>query len=254
MTARQSDTGNFYYGARYYDPKIGVWLSVDAVAAKKHNRPLTPYHFSANNPLNIIDPDGNDWFVNQETGETLYRPSLGKEDASTLGETIAWFASNDDIILSPSDITDGQLEGSYLPGEFEGYNFSTGISKKIMEKNDYKMVPTLMSERTTEKKTYVTNSPHHGAVYSTHTVVDEYWKKVTYAPMNALRKTINSELTFEDAEFSFGSIMTSSRRVSTFSYTEKGSWQGRLQGLNESAKSFFDAYNFGYTEKNVHKP
>ncbi|MCR9155459.1 MAG: hypothetical protein NXI09_15250 [Bacteroidetes bacterium] len=23
------DTGLFYYGARYYDPKISVWLSVD---------------------------------------------------------------------------------------------------------------------------------------------------------------------------------------------------------------------------------
>jgi len=26
--------GNYYYGARYYDPKISVWLSVDPITQK----------------------------------------------------------------------------------------------------------------------------------------------------------------------------------------------------------------------------
>ena len=51
------DTGNFYYGARYYDPKISVWLSVDAMASKGPN--ITPYAFSHNNPVMLVDPDGN---------------------------------------------------------------------------------------------------------------------------------------------------------------------------------------------------
>ena len=29
-----SETGNYYYGARYYDPKVSVWLSVDPLAQK----------------------------------------------------------------------------------------------------------------------------------------------------------------------------------------------------------------------------
>jgi len=49
-------TGDFYYGARYYDPKISVWLSVDPLA---HEYPsLSPYVFVANSPVNAIDPDG----------------------------------------------------------------------------------------------------------------------------------------------------------------------------------------------------
>jgi RHS repeat-associated protein len=52
------ETGNFYYGARYYDPKISVWLSVDPLAAKFNN--LSPYHFSVNNPINVFDHDGRD--------------------------------------------------------------------------------------------------------------------------------------------------------------------------------------------------
>jgi RHS repeat-associated protein len=55
------ETGLSYYGARYYQCKLGVWLSVDPMA---HEREwLTPYNFVSKNPINIIDPDGrlDDW-------------------------------------------------------------------------------------------------------------------------------------------------------------------------------------------------
>lgn len=51
------ETGNFYYGARYYDPKISVWLSVDPLAHKFPE--LSPFNFTLNNPINLVDPDGN---------------------------------------------------------------------------------------------------------------------------------------------------------------------------------------------------
>jgi RHS repeat-associated protein len=52
------ETGLAYYGARYYQNKMGVWLSVDPMATKFHS--LTPFHFVANNPINIVDPNGLD--------------------------------------------------------------------------------------------------------------------------------------------------------------------------------------------------
>lgn len=36
------ETGNYYYGARYYDPKVSVWLSVDPLAASFPSQ--TPYN------------------------------------------------------------------------------------------------------------------------------------------------------------------------------------------------------------------
>lgn len=56
MTSTGGNTGNYYYGARYYDPTISVWLSVDPLANQYPN--LSPYVFVANNPLNLVDPDG----------------------------------------------------------------------------------------------------------------------------------------------------------------------------------------------------
>ena len=55
------ETGNYYYGARYYNPKWSVWLSVDPLAHDFYS--TSPYVVVANNPVIIIDPDGNDTLV-----------------------------------------------------------------------------------------------------------------------------------------------------------------------------------------------
>ncbi|WP_211219581.1 SpvB/TcaC N-terminal domain-containing protein [Flavobacterium subsaxonicum] len=50
------ETGLYYYGARYYDPKSSIWLSVDPLAESQSNK--TPYHYCSNNPINRTDPTG----------------------------------------------------------------------------------------------------------------------------------------------------------------------------------------------------
>ena len=51
-----SETGNYYHGARYRDPRAIPWLSVDPLANRFPH--LTPYNFVENNPIRVIDPDG----------------------------------------------------------------------------------------------------------------------------------------------------------------------------------------------------
>ena len=78
------ETGLYYYGARYLDPRTSRWLSADPATgdyipqaptnddAKKYNQNLPgmggvynivnlhTYHYGGNNPINYIDPDGRE--------------------------------------------------------------------------------------------------------------------------------------------------------------------------------------------------
>ena len=49
-----SETGLYYYGARYYDPRISLFISVDPLTEQT----MTPYQYTYQNPVRYIDPDG----------------------------------------------------------------------------------------------------------------------------------------------------------------------------------------------------
>jgi RHS repeat-associated protein len=51
------DLGWYDYGARFYDPTIARWGSIDGLAEIYY--PNSPYHFVNNNPINNFDIDGN---------------------------------------------------------------------------------------------------------------------------------------------------------------------------------------------------
>ena len=47
-------TQMYYYGARYYDPRISIFVSVDPLAEQT----MTPYQYVTNNPIMFTDPTG----------------------------------------------------------------------------------------------------------------------------------------------------------------------------------------------------
>ncbi len=49
-----SQTGLYYYGARYYDPQRSFWLSVDPLVEIT----MSPYAYTWNDPVNYTDPTG----------------------------------------------------------------------------------------------------------------------------------------------------------------------------------------------------
>ena len=50
------ETGMYYYGARYYDPRLSLWMSTDPLQEKYQN--ISTYCYAANNPIKFIDSDG----------------------------------------------------------------------------------------------------------------------------------------------------------------------------------------------------
>ncbi len=57
-----------YFGARYYDSVIGMWISLDAM--EQH---ISGYTYGSNNPINRIDSDGNlDWGLAGASGLAMF--------------------------------------------------------------------------------------------------------------------------------------------------------------------------------------
>lgn len=95
------ETGMYYYGARYYDPRLSIFQTVDRFAEKYPH--VHPYSYAANNPINLIDVNGDSIVINNRGYINYYNPSdpdvrvfLNNKCIGALGETInanGWFGN-----------------------------------------------------------------------------------------------------------------------------------------------------------------
>ena len=62
------ETGLYYYGARYMNPRTSLWYGVDPLAEKYPS--IGGYVYCAGNPIIRIELNGNDWIL--ATGQRVY--------------------------------------------------------------------------------------------------------------------------------------------------------------------------------------
>ena len=100
------ETGKPAFELRLYDPRINRWLTTDPAGQYS-----SPYLAMGNNWINKIDPDGGeDWYVNNETGELEWHNTSASIDGLT------WVGTNSadfDYLSSMSHLFGGS--GS-IPG------------------------------------------------------------------------------------------------------------------------------------------
>jgi RHS repeat-associated protein len=148
---RDPETGLYYYGARYLDPKTSRWLSGDPALgeyfpsapvddqAKKRNQNLPgmggvfnvvnmhAYYYAGNNPVKYTDPDGEK--VKNKTSRYIYIrfenaiPNPAKEGGFINGK-----------MLAPGETyKEGKVDGAIV------YNEQTGEKTffKVTDSDDY---------------------------------------------------------------------------------------------------------------------
>ncbi|MDR0970773.1 MAG: hypothetical protein LBM25_00095 [Bacteroidales bacterium] len=109
---KDQETGYNYFGARYYDSENISWLSVDPLSDKYPN--LSPYAYCANNPVNLVDPDGremDEYKVNKKTGEITFENDTKHYDANGK-EVDRLFGKGDNYI----DVAKGILKSDKIKG------------------------------------------------------------------------------------------------------------------------------------------
>ena len=95
---RLDSSGLYYYGARYYDPAIGRFISADTIVQDYNNpQSLNRYTYVLNNPLKYTDPTGH-WFdlvvevfsIGFDIQQMVSDPSLGNAGYLALDVALAF--------------------------------------------------------------------------------------------------------------------------------------------------------------------
>jgi RHS repeat-associated protein len=108
---RLDSTGLYYYGARYYDPNIGRFMSPDSIVQSPNNpQTLNRYSYCINNPLKYVDPSGQVVEINGYDASQIYSMINWDYDiwayvsqsmnSNTLGLSYEWYnyqKSNSDV-------------------------------------------------------------------------------------------------------------------------------------------------------------
>jgi len=100
----REQTGYSYFGARYYDSDLSVWLSVDPLADKYPS--MSAYMYTAGNPVMLVDPDGKDIETTEEGWNIIKRgldATLGKSNPFTYNKETGKVEFNKNTDISKLD-------------------------------------------------------------------------------------------------------------------------------------------------------
>ncbi|MEO7174283.1 MAG: RHS repeat-associated core domain-containing protein, partial [Saprospiraceae bacterium] len=141
-------SGIYDFGARMYDPVLGRWSAVDLMADHSQQVPWSPYVYGNNNPVKMIDPDGNfpiipalivgvALFLN---AQPVNAPSGSHEDAVAFKEAIDGYGHN--------------VVSALIPGgqQTTGAKVALEAVKKVVVRSATKTATNIVSQKAGKDK------------------------------------------------------------------------------------------------------
>ena len=119
------------YGARFYDPQIGRWTTIDSKAEKYTF--TSPFTYGLNNPILLIDPNGKEVVASSPAAMQMILNTIAKEDRAYVR-----FNDNGQInrdVLNSANSSSGNFQALVQLANDKTI-FEVNVSDKIDFKNE----------------------------------------------------------------------------------------------------------------------
>ena len=130
------DLNQLDFGARMYDPFTARWTAVDPMAGRYYR--IGPYAYCANNPVNVVDPEGTDWYINNSNGYYTWFDGNSDVDGYTyFGPQGSLFGEGENLI---NDFLQNRfnIEGMFT----NGFTFEIASPDKSVSTIDFQSYET----------------------------------------------------------------------------------------------------------------
>ncbi|MDQ1097185.1 RHS repeat-associated core domain-containing protein [Chryseobacterium camelliae] len=126
-----SETALYYYGARYYNPRLSIWYGVDPLAEKYPS--WSPYAYTFNNPIIFTDPDGREPYkpTPKEAAAMAAHVYGDKKDNILIG---GWRVSKKDFGITLENQKSGfksQVYERVVNGKVTEYTYATAGTEDL---------------------------------------------------------------------------------------------------------------------------
>ena len=123
---REGDINLYDYQRRWYDPALARWTTVDPVASAY--RSWSPYHYTHNNPLKYVDPDGAIIEFADKGAEKLYNYiyERASDDMKAMFDKL----DDSDVVYTVSLVSEGgdELRGAIGNTSLATYDEEDGFT------------------------------------------------------------------------------------------------------------------------------
>ena len=133
------ETGLYYYGARYMNPRLSIWYAIDQLELVSPN--ISTYTYCKSNPISFGDPTGNGWI--EQNHKYFYDPRVTNQNKAIelYGNTATYLFEAGELYATNHSYSYNLEYGGHVrntfTGEFVTGEFTTKGGSTIVNNNQY---------------------------------------------------------------------------------------------------------------------
>jgi hypothetical protein len=240
------ETGYGYFGARYYDSELCIWLSIDPLSDKYPS--LSPYTYCSNKPVKLVDPDGKG-FITALCGSFAY--AVGDIVSQTVSNGMVNLKNGNGFFSGWSKQMDWADVGiSATAGAIDG--FTLGASKGITSS-----ISTLLKASVDLKggNIKIVGGKYMGLKNNDKSLTDFIVDAGTGYISNGIGKALGLDVIGDDIDMGDGlNFLKNSTLIQSFKGLFSGIFNFPLQLGGDEIKSSINRYKNSRREnRNIHE-